>query len=520
MDQADHQGVWLTEPRVRHPLADRLEVGRLIDRLPSGDSAQVLQQVTQWLGELIDLPDCPLQHTYEIIDLLDRIAKNHQVRLVPDYLETSRMRKLSESRLWKTSFDFWRSLGDAYLKVLERYQTSGDGAKDFRPVVPVVIGRILRTLGVQLKWTLLRYAFVEDRIWRDLGQTYLLADGWGFANRRCTLYPGRHGESSAQEEMLKALMLSVSAPDALSPLQLHLAERLVALLSDRFALHETQGPGCTFSFDLSMHKAPTRARRTHATAPMLRYFGQGTATEGLRVWTEQVRHLGKLPVDLGLGEAYDPGLVRSVTEHLARCWSDLPVARRSKRQAVVMRLTVVPGFAETLQWLQVRRGASQDPVNANTWESWVVYDGSDGGCGALIPSNPSDWLHVGALVGIRSDSGTEDRVGILRRISPDPEGQIRVGIEYIGEQAAPVVLLPVPPKGVTPNPKNGKPAILVSRRPDPQGMIELILRPDAFAYAKQLQMVLFGRTYLITPEENVEHCKDYRRERFRLLSVE
>jgi len=268
---------WLGTAPAVSPLADMAQVRLLIQGLAGADPQAVLAQVSGWLRTLTTLDELSLAHRLEVIDLLDRLAKNHQFSLVPDYLQTARMRKLVESQLWQTSFGFWHALGDAYLDALERFQATPEVTASERAELPWVTGRILRVLGLQLKWTWLRYAPVPQRLWRDLGRTYQLAEGWGFAARRGALYPGKQGASSAQEELLRPLMLAMASPDALTPLQQHVAERVAAYLCGRFALHTTPGPGCGFAFDLSLHQPPSRSRnagRAHAAAALF-WCGHG-----------------------------------------------------------------------------------------------------------------------------------------------------------------------------------------------------------------------------------------------------
>lgn len=519
MSTAKPGQIWPIELQSTHTPAHAERWVRLADQLPQGDSQTVLRKITEWLAEIVQTPDIPLQQQLDAIDRLDRIAKSHQLNLIPAYLDTPRMRKLSESRLWTASFGFWQALGDAYLHCLERFQAAEEGAKDFRHNLPMVTCRILRALTVQLKWTLLRYARVEDRIWRDLGRTFLLASNWGFSTRRSTIYPGSHGETTAQEELLKALMLTISSPDALTPVQLHVAERIVAHFGNRFALHTTSGPGCTFVFDLSMHTAPARSRKGASPTPLLRFFGQGTATEFLNLMIEHLQQHGSLPPDTTqLGSTVDPAIVESVLQHLARCWSDTAVARRGRRQEIVTRLTVVPGFGATAGWL--KEMLDKDTVeidNPHESESWIVLDSSDDGCGALIPALLADWLAIGTLVGLRRETATECRMGILRRISPDIYDQHHVGIQHLGEQAVPVELFPATAKSAENPAHAGEPAILISRRPDSRGIIELLMKPGSFNYAESLQMRYIDRLYKIDKVGLVEKGNDYKRVAYRLI---
>lgn len=508
----------LVPPAPVPPLADMDQVRALIQSLAGADPQSVLARVTDWLQTLVRLDGLAFAHRLEVIDLLDRMARNHQFSLVPDYLQTARMRKLVESQLWQTSFGFWHALGDAYLDALERYQASPASAAADRSALPWVTGRILRMLGLQLKWTWLRCAPVPQRLWRDLSRTYLLAEGWGFAARRCTLYPGKQGLSSPQEELLRPLMLAMASPDALTPRQQHVAERLAAHLSGRFALHSTPGPACSFVFDLSLHQAPVRTRKAALPTPPQRFFGIGTAHEALQRLQQHWHQQGRLPPDTGIGEQYPADDIEQVLTHLLRCWADEAPVRRRARAPVVQRLTVVPGWAGAWPWLQTGEAASPAPLPVALAESWVVTDASDSGCGAVLPALSGDWLEVGALLAVRAETATAPRMALVRRIAAAGDGQYRVGLEFLGDQALAVWLHPIPGGNVqAPVSGQGTPAVLLHERPDARGAVELLLRAGV-PWARQARRFALGNLWLaLQLEDVIEAGPGFRRVRARLL---
>lgn len=520
MGQDKNDRNWLAKPAVGHPLSDVESARALIDSLATGDSVTVLHKITAWIDEINTIPDIPLQHQFDVLDLFDRFAKNHQLNLVPEYFDTPRMRKLSESQLWTTSFAFWQSLGDGYLRCLGRFQAADAGAKEFRAQLPLVVCRILRSLALQLKWTLLRYASVEERIWRDLGRAYLFAASWGFSSKRSSVYPGAHGETTAQEELLKALMLAVSSLDSLTPVEQHIAERFIAHFGNRFALHTTPGPGCTYSFDLSMYVPPARSGKYSDPAPLLRFFGPGIAPEGLREITTHMLEHGSLPAEVNLRGNFDLKQVGKVLDHLARCWADTPQTRRRRRRDAVTRLTVVPGLVASVRWLEClfETGDAEGTTPPDS-ESWVVFDMSDDGCGAVVPAQPGDWLTIGALVGVRGETAAVCRMGVLRRITHDTYGQQRIGMELIGTAAIPVTLFPATARNVADLAQTGESAILLSREPDAEGEIELLLRPGSFSHVKQLQMRFRDRVYRLDLARAIDRSKEYNRSAFRLVET-
>ncbi len=499
----------------RHLLEGSVPVQSLGERLPVGSALAALRQLSQSLAELVELTQCPLEHWLDMIGQIEKLAEYHQLRLVPQYLDAQRMRKLSESELWHTTFGYWQQLGNAYLNCLQRYQAAPDEARDFRPRLPLVLTRLLNTLARQYQGSLLRYARVDERIWRDLGQCYLLAESWGLAEQRCVLHDGRPGESTPRQELLKTLMLAMAAPDALLPAQLHISERLAAHLSPHFALHATVGPGCTFCFDLSLHQPPKRApgSMAAANAPLLRFFGAGTSALPLQKLIAQAQQHGQLTREVGLDGEFSRADLLAALHHLERHWADARPARRSEREPALSRMTVLPGLLPALRWLGQLQGSGKGeaPIPPRA-ESWVVSDRSEGGFGAMLPVQPGDWLAVGTLIVTRPENSAALRMGLLRRITADSGTQHHVGIELIGQQAVRVAL-----HQSAGHMTDGQAAILLSLRPDEHHAVELLLTPDALKPVRSLQMQLGTRRFRIEAPETVEQGRDYRRVRYRLL---
>ena len=130
---------------------------------------------------------------------------------------------------------------EGYRFCLSKYEVGAVGAAVLKPHLPRITCRAMRACAGQLKWALLRYGPVEPRVWHDLGGLYLLAESLQFAQVSLSVYRGAKGESSPEREFLRALMLAVSSPDGLLPLQIEIAERLVAQLASGFSIAAAPG---------------------------------------------------------------------------------------------------------------------------------------------------------------------------------------------------------------------------------------------------------------------------------------
>lgn len=493
-----------------HPMADLKRVREAIADLPSDNSLRALEEMSRWLESINEAEDIKPQNRLDAIDLLDRAAKNHQFKLAPEYLEAPRLQKFYESRLWNTSFGFWRALGGSYLRCIEQYQGNAPAADAVRKHLPMVAGRTLRTLTIQIKWVLLRYGLIEDRIWRDLGRAYLFAESQGFASSKAQIYPGKHGESTAREEMLKALMLIASSPDGLPPVKVHIAERVVAHFANRFTWQQQVAPGCNFCFDLSLHRPPARITKNSAAGALVRYFGAGDAARGLGDLARAIREKDGVPGDINLGGDFDKKTVASVLDHLNQYWSDRVPDRGAPRRDLAMRVTVVPGFAETLVWLQsVADTTSLEFSDPDSAESWIVFNASGGGYGTVVPKMKGDWLHVGCLVGLRTETSNLCRVGIVRRITRDKYDQRRVGIQVLETTAVPVALASPTSARAEGGARQAETAMLLSSRPDQNREVALLMRAGSFTAKRHLHMVLPVGGYALAPVSLVQAGEDF-----------
>lgn len=518
MAEVSFEQEWFTGPKMKHPLADPASARVLVARHASGDPASVLKKITHWVQELMTLPEVPLQDCFAVLDLLDAHAKNFQITLGTEYLETARLRKVAEGSLWTTSHDFWTTIGAAYLKCLDRYQAETPPSREVDYILPALVGRIIRSLTLQFKWTLLRHERVDEKLWRDLGRTFLFAESRDFSDRRIAVYASRHGESSAQAELLKILMLAVAGPDGLTPIQLHLAERITAHFGDRFVFSNVPLSGTAFNFDLAAGKAPLR-NGVSSPAPLLRrYFGPGQAIEGLHELGAYLARAGSLPPFINLGQTVERSEIAAVLNHLLRCWAATPVARHGQRQHFDAELTVVPGLVENSRWLERMMASGSIAVAPPPVAThWLACDASQTGCGAIVPEIPEDWVAVGALVGLHNPSEASFRMAVIRRIISEGHHQDHVGLEFIGDSAAPVALFPAAATHAADPARPGEAAILVSRRPDARGRIELIGRHDGIGQTSHLQMRFRDRVHKIALVEVLEDSRHYRRVSYQLV---
>jgi len=492
---------WITGGKVDHPLADPKQARALVAELPAHDYLKALDEITRWLESLNEAENLKLDRLYEITELLDTTAKSHQRRLVHDYLMMSRQQKFQENKLWACGFNFAKALGATYLSCVKQYQSGGSGAAAIKKHLPIIIARALRTLALQVKWTMLRYGPFEPRLWHAIGELYRHAETGGFAATPLTIYPGLHGNGTVEQEYLKVLMLWASSADVLPPLKQEIAERTSAHFASAFRVAKAPYPGAMYFFDSTGERPPKRLFAEAPAGKTLSFFGPGEAPQKIAEFIATIEQTGNPPSDLPLGATYPAETILSVLKHLALYWSAKPPARASERRATTARITIVPGYFALLDELE-RDETDALNFSVSNAESWIVENVSDNGYGALVPSATTDWIRVGEMIGVQVEGTQQWGVGLVRRVMRDEQRQYHVGIEIMSRS----VIMVRFSHGDTSEADN---AVLLSGTPDVNGEVGLIMRAGRYDPNVSLQVTGRSKTYVFEPSRMMDAGDDF-----------
>jgi len=499
---------WIGGGKADHPMADPKQARRIVNELPAKDAVKTLEEVAEWLESLNTTDGFALDRRLESVELLDGAARRHQRELTKEYLSTPRVQKFQENRLWNAEFGFCVQLGDAYIRCIKECLSGFSGASAIRESLPVIAARALRALALQLKWTLLRYGLAEERIWAEVAQLYRLAEQKELVNVPVALYPGPGGETTVKREFLKALMLSASSTDGLPPVRQDIAERVIAHFAGAILL-SARPEGCTHCFDLGAPKSPARLLKGGEPSATLLYFGAGEGLTRLKLLGELATVRGAIPADINLGGAYPHDVVLGVLKHLGQYWSDKAPARSSERRPTAARITVLPGADEIFGVLDPSTSNDLDFSRNQTAESWIVENVSDGGYGAIIPSQKTDWVKVGTLIGMKGETSNYLGIGLIRRITRDAHQQRRVGIQVLTKAAIPVKVSRSSTMSSLNFDLSAEPAILLSAAPDAQGEVGVLLRDGVFNGRDSFDLTFRDQNYLLMPSMIVEVGEDF-----------
>ena len=485
-----------------HPMADLKEAKKLLAELPTGDAFKCLDELGHWLESVMAEEGFKPEYRVQLVQLLDEAAQIPARKLARDYMASPRLAKFQETRLWTAILDYWRRSALAYVGCIDLYAAGGKGADALKAGMPLMLARALRALSAQVKWMYVRYGPMDQSVWGVIAKVYALAETGKFAQSPVTLYPGIPGDSTPEQEFLKAVMLSASSPASLLPLEIELCERLIAHFCASFTLRLELQPDIAYWIDLATSQAPLRLAHPPQHAPTLRFFAAGKALEDLDALIGTIRSTGAVPAQVNLGGTYPAEAVLDVLNHLALYWSNKPPERKHQRHRVKSRLNVVHGYDGVLSLF----GSGPDE-NADT-ESWIVENVSAGGFGAGIPEIRGDWLKIGCLLGVQPEGGDTWVLGVIRRLQREIPLKGLVGIQNIAKSAELVALSVSGSAG-------GETGILISDGDATPGEARVLLRAGVFVPGQNMEYRKGDATCLLMPQGVVESGEEYELVRFR-----
>jgi hypothetical protein len=486
-----------------HPLADLKEAKRLMTELSGTDAIKAVDEITHWLDSTRTEQTFRPDHRAAVVLLLDEAAQVPVRKLTREYLSSARLGKQREHQLWTVIHAFWKQNALAFAAAIEAYAIGLKGAEGLKGSIPMLAVRGLRAVAAQLKWLHVRYGPLDTTSWAILNRIYAVVETKNFSRSVVTPYPAVPGESTPEQEFLRAVMFDACSPDSLLPLEIELAERLIAHFAPLFTLSPQQTPDTAYWLDVAQTQGPSRIQRPPQHASIgLRFLGAGRAFAEIDRLTQAIRATREVPPDINLGGAYPADVVLHVLEHLHAHWSPQMPERKHPRHRVKSRLTVAWGFDGALDALEPEASLTFDGSDK---ESWIVENVSAGGFGALIPQVKGDWLKIGCLLALQPEGGDNWILGVIRRLTRPTLQQAQVGIQTLARNARAVELRIQTGNTVSLDTERG----IILNPNQLEEEIQLLLRPGVYEPGQQLILEGTGEGTILLPVGPEERGADF-----------
>ena len=498
-----------------NPLADIKSAQALLDDLPKNDAFRSLAELTELIELLSGQNDFKLDHHFAVLRLFDEAAQPYVRKMVREYFTPFELSKFQENRLWLTLGNWSRHVSNAYFRVFNAYCNGEKGASAIKAQLPLLNARAVHAVMWQLKYVCSHYGQVDSASWVHLAQLYKHAEQLQYLDVPVSLYPGMIGNTSVQCEVGDLMVWFDSGLSALSPLYIHLIERIVSHYRSCINIHAEISQHSRLSFDLNRPSEPTRINMGATTHPAMRFIGmpamQSRLEELMKVLKKNI-----VPDEISLGGTYEAEVVKNATQYLLNYVIAPPVRRNARRTANVT-LSVVDGFDKVVE----RTGAGLH-FGASTEQPahWVTEEISAGGFSATVAAKGNGSIGIGSLLGIQPEGVPHWGIAVVRRLlRDDAKNQLRVGAQILSNQIAGVVLNQnrIPGGAI----ENGQPALwLYAKQNDASGEAQLLMSADTFSLGRSLQIQLDGKNYLLMPNGLQEKGLDYDLAKFRFVVQE
>lgn len=487
-----------------HPMAEMKSAQALLAELPRNDPRKMLMELTEWMESVGTHEGFRPEHQYAVLNLLDETAQSPLRRLSREYFAPHELERIQESRLWLLLGNWSLHAADAYLGLFERCRNGDQGG--LKASMPLLAVRAVHVLTERLKYLSAHYGPTEPALWGRIAAVYRYAESTQSLDQPVELYPGVNAGTTVRAELVRLLGWHGCGISSLSPLFMHLTERIVARYADSLTLGPQQSSDSLFSFDLASPSAPLRVKASPGLQASTRFIGM----TGLRPRLEGL--LGELaknsvPQELGLNGDYPPEAVRAAAQYLLDYLNDPPL-RRSPRRNFQVGLTVANGF-DTL----IASARSEGGEDARL-EHWEIEDISASGFRTVLMPPRGEGIRIGSLIGIQPDGVAHWGAAVVRRLMRDDAHCLHVGAEMLAPRLAGVEL-----EGALHG--EGRYALwLQAKSAEPDGEARLLMQADTFSMLRSLPIRLAGKNYLLLPIELDEKGRDYDLARFRVIEQE
>jgi hypothetical protein len=296
--------------------------------------------------------------------------------------------------------------------------------------------RAVLALRQLAKLYLVHYASVPGKVWQVAYSIHAGAEKAGFAAAPVHAQSGQRTTTTVEQELLRLLMLRVSAPDMLAPEQIEIAARVVEQLGAEFTLRQPGVADNPFCFEPASEFPPQRAKGRPVAATS-RHFGPGRGYDSLERIARQLR-VDRLDDFKAFGKDIAPRVQFATVQHLLTFWRfDCPYAPPAHEPASGS-LQVVHGYGPTWQYLaDVHHGAGELSLADSSAgapqppETWALKGCGGNELGAEVPQASRAWVKCGGVIGFSERDGGGRCVGMIRRMHARPDGGLQADIAVL-----------------------------------------------------------------------------------------
>ncbi|MDH3320839.1 MAG: hypothetical protein OEO84_14270, partial [Betaproteobacteria bacterium] len=365
----------------RQPAAD------VLPDLRDADPITALEQLGGWLEPTRHAGAAP-QAGSETLARIQDAGAPHVAALLTRCFATTAGTQAARDAVWK-------SLADYQMRLARALCASAGALLTAQSAV-----RALTACRTLAKIHLVHYESVPGKLWQVAYAIHAAAESAGCSTLQVHAQSDHRTMTTVEQELLRLLMLRVSAPDMMAPEQIEAADRVVEQLGADFTLRQPGVADNPFCYEPASEFAPRRAKGREPGAGK-RYFGPGMGYDSLQRIARQLR-TGKLEDFKPFGKDMSPTVQSGTVQHLLTFWRvDCPYSPPAHSSASGT-LQVVHGYGPLWQYLcEARQGAHELSLADSSAgvpqppETWELRGTGGSELGAEVPPAGRAWAKCG-----------------------------------------------------------------------------------------------------------------------------
>jgi hypothetical protein len=421
-----------------------------LDQLRGADPDTTLNQLSGWLAPAAQPDDVEPGERGAILGRVQEAGAAHVATLLAQFLSGPDSKRARRESTWRSLLQYQSHLTQALCASAEHLTKLAASGGRHRPDAAVSAARALEACRRLAKICLVHYASVPRNLWRLAYSTHAHAERAGCATIPVKLHADRHTVVTAEQELLRLLMLQVSAPDMMAPEHIEVADRAIELVSEQFTLRPPGVADNPFCYEPGGDAAPRRAAPGAATTPTApRHFGPGMAFGALQRFAKQLA--SAKPDGLRVfGMDIPQGAQLTALDHLQLFWRPTSPYTPPPRSQASGELQVLHRYAQIWRQLSgTRRGtatlelAESAPAAQAAPEKWTLRDAGGNELGAEIPNSDGYWAKCGEIVSLSTQNNGDCWIGMIRRMQAEPGTSPRANIAVLSRRPQAVPLRPV-----------------------------------------------------------------------------
>jgi hypothetical protein len=242
----------------------------LLADLRGADPTIALDDLSGRLESVNDAAGVDQKARSEVLALIQEAGAAHVSALLAQYLANPAATQAARESAWKFLVHYLSRLTQALCASAEGLIEAAKEDASLLPPGATSAARGLRACRTLAKICLVHYSSVPRKLWRLAYSVHAQAEKAGCATSPVSPHSGHKTVTTVAQELLRLLMLQVSAPDMMAPQQIEVADRVTEQLGGDFTLRPlgvADNPSASIREEIFLRGGRSARKRSRAPTP-------------------------------------------------------------------------------------------------------------------------------------------------------------------------------------------------------------------------------------------------------------